>query len=194
MVLQIIKQMNWLDFLVIILLFRMSYASTKSGFFVALFNLLGAVLACYIALHYYARLGDFCGTYIPTPPNVPLEIWDLIAFSALGMLGYAVLIILREAFSRFIKAEAVSLLNKWGASILGVARGLLLISLMIFFLSIPVIDYFTDSVKKSFFSKDLIKVSTSTYTFLWSNLVSKFSPQEKFNTAALEVQNEALNQ
>ena len=194
MVLEIIKQLNWLDILVVILLFRMCYASTKSGFFTALFNLLGAVLACYLSLHYFALLGDFCGTYVPTPPNIPLEIWDLIAFSALGMLGYAALIILREALSRFVKAEAVSLLNKWGASILGVARGLLLISLMIFFLSIPVVNYFTDSVKKSFFSKDLIKVSTSTYTFLWSNLVSKFRPQDKFNIVVLEIQDEVLNQ
>lgn len=194
MVLEIIKQFNWLDVFVIILLLRISYASIKSGFFTSLFNLLGAVFACYIALHYYVHLGDFCQAYIPTPPNIPLEIWDLFAFLALGMLGYAVFIILRETFFRFIKAEAVSLLNKWGASILGIARGLLLISMMIFFLSIPVINYFEDSVKKSFFSKDLIKVSTSTYAFLWNNLVSKFRPQDKFNHVVFELQSEVLNQ
>lgn len=192
MVLGIIKQMNWVDIFVVILLFRICYVAIKNGIFIELFKLLGTVFACYVSLHYYTNLGDFFEARIPSPPSIPIEIWDFLALFILASLGYLIFVILRETFFRLIKTETVSLLNKWGALLLGVARGFILCSLIIFLLSVPVLDYLENSAGKSFSGKRLIKVSTGVYTYLWNNLVSKFMPQEKFNQAILEVQKDVL--
>lgn len=192
MVLGIIKQMNWVDIFVVILLFRICYVAIKNGIFIELFKLLGTVFACYVSLHYYTNLGDFFEARIPPPPSIPIEIWDFLALFILASLGYLIFVILRETFFRLIKTQTLSLLNKWGALLLGVARGFILCSLIIFLLSVPVLDYLENSAGESFSGKRLIKVSTGVYTYLWNNLVSKFMPQEKFNQAILEVQKDVL--
>lgn len=187
-----LQQFNWVDVFVAILLFRICYIAIKNGIFIELFKLLGTLFSCYISLHYYPNLGDFFEARIPTPPSIPLEIWDLVAFFILSTLSYIIFVILRETFFRLIKTETVSLLNRWGALLLGIARGLILVSLIIFFLSIPVVDYLTNSVKRSFSGKRFIKVSTGVYAYFWNNLASKFMPQEKFNQVILEVQKDIL--
>lgn len=192
MILKIIKQFNWVDIFVVILLFRTTYSAIKRGIFIEFFKLLGTLLSCYLSLHYFTRIGDFFEARIPTPPTVPLEIWDFLAFLILMILGYLIFVILRETFFRFVKTEAVSILNRWGAVILGVTRGFILTSLIIFILSIPVINYFENSVADSFSGKWLIKVSTGVYSYFCKNLISKFIPKEEFNKVVLEVQEEIL--
>lgn len=153
MLLEVVKQFNWVDIFVIILLFRTIYIAIKNGIFITLFKLLGTLLATYLSLHCYTGVADFFEARVPTPPIVPLEIWDFLAFFGLSVSGYLAFVILRETFFRFVKTEAVSILNKWGAGILGIARGLILVSLVIFLLSIPVISYFQNSVKDSFLAR-----------------------------------------
>lgn len=192
MILEVIKQFNWVDIFVLILLFRIAYIAIRYGLFIEFFKLLGTLLACYLSLHFYTKLSDFLKGRIPTPPNIPLEIWDFLAFFVLAILGYLVFLILRQTFFRLVKTETVSALNKWGALLLGITRGFILTSLIIFLLSIPVVKYFEHSVKYSFSGKRLIKVSTGAYTYLWKNLVSKFMPKQEFNKVVLEIQDEIL--
>lgn len=192
MFLEVLKQSNWLDIFVVIILFRTSYISIKNGISVELFKLLGTLFACFISLHYFTNLADFFQARIPTPPSIPLEIWDFFSFLLLAILGYLVLVVLRETFFRFIKTEAITMLNKWGAAVLGIARGFILVSLVIFLLSIPVIDYFGNSVREAFFGRHLVKVSIGTYSYFWHSLVSKFMPRSEFNKAVLEIQEETI--
>lgn len=192
MLLETVKQLKWVDIFAIILLFRITYIASKNGIFITFFKLLGTLLAVYLSLHFYTRLADYIQMRLPAGIIIPLELWDFLAFFFLAILGYLVFVVLRETFFRFIKAETVSFLNRWGSAILGISRGLILVSLIIFLLSIPVVDYFRNSVRDSFLGRRLIKVSTDTYIFLWGGFVAKFMPNDEFNKVVLEVQDEIL--
>ena len=191
-VLDFVQRFNWLDIFVVILFFRIGYVAVKTGIFIEFFKLLGILFSCYLSLQNYTKLADFARSRIPASSVLSLELWDFLALLVLAALGYLVFVLLREAFFRFVKTETVSVLNKWGALLLGIARGFILCSLIIFLMSVPVLDYLENSVKKSFSGKRLIKVSTGVYTYLWNNLATKFIPQQKFNKVVLEVQKDIL--
>ena len=187
-----LQQFNWVDVFVVILLLRIIYCAVKNGIFIEFFKLLGMLLSCYLSLHYYTKLSDFFKRRIPAAESFSVGVWDVLALFILSILGYIIFVLLRESFFRFVKTEAVSALNKWGAAILGVMRGFLLTSLIIFMLSIPLADYFRDSVRSSFSGRRLIKLSTGVYSYLWETIVTKFTPQEEANKVVLEVQDEIL--
>lgn len=191
-VLDFVQRFNWLDVFVAILLFRVCYIAVKTGIFIEFFKLLGTLFACFIALHNYTKLADFARARIPSSSLLSLELWDFLALFVLAVLSYLFFALLRETFFRLVKTQAVSLLNKWGALFLGIARGLILCSLIIFLMSVPVLDYLENSVVKSFSGKRLIKVSTGVYAYFWNSLASKFMPQEQSNKVVLEVQKDIL--
>jgi len=84
--------------------------------------------------------------------------------------------------------EAVPQLNKWGGFVLGIARCILVVGLLIFILIIPNVGYLNKSVKNSYSGKYFLKVAPNVYSGLWYNLISKFMPKEKFNKSVLEIQ------
>ncbi len=122
-----------------------------------------------------------------------MDFLDFLAFIILIIIGYFVFVILRQVFSQLIKTEAATNLNRWGALALGIVRGILFSSLIIFILVISSVSYFKNSAGNSYLGKRLFKVAPTTYTKLWNGLMSKFMTGEKFNQTILDVQ-ETLNQ
>ncbi len=183
----IVKQFNWVDIFVIIILIRICYVSMKSGFSAEVFKLPGTVLAIYLAFHYYIGLGDIVRKYV-SEEMVPLEFIDFICFVLLVLLGYLLFLILREAFSRFLKLEAVPLVNRWGGLVLGAGRGILLAGLVIFMLFISSADYFKESVKKSYSGTRLFKVAPLTYRVVLEDFIVKFFPDEKYNEVVSDIE------
>lgn len=192
MLLDIIKQCNWMDIFVVILLFRICYIATKFGLPVELFKLLGTILAVYLSLHYYTGLSDGLRQRFGAE-KIPLEFLDFLVFLGLSLLGYLIFVSLRLAFYRFIKMEAAPGLNRWGGLVLGLMRGFLLTGLIIFIFTISTISYLKESARSSYSGSRLSKIAPATYSVLWNKFMSKFMPQEKFNDAVLEVQ-ESLEQ
>jgi len=185
--LQVIRQFNWVDIFVIILLFRICYIAIKNGLVSELFKLSGTILAVYLSLHYYTFLSDIVRQRFITQ-KLSLEFLDFLCFVFLAVLGYLALVILRQVFSYFIKMEALPLLNKWGGLILGISRGFLLSSLVIFVLFISSITYLKNSVIDSYFGRRLFKIAPTTYGKVWFGFASKFIPQEKYNSTIQEVE------
>jgi len=185
------KQFNWLDIFVIILLLRIGYIAIKTGLPLELFKLLGTIVSVYLSLHYYSVWADFLKAR-PALKNIPLELLSFVSFIALVILGHAIFILLRSLFLRFLKLEAVANLNKWGGLLLGIARGILLASLIMFILVISNLGYPKNSVKNSYSGKYLLRVAPATYSTIWNNLASKFMTGEKFNEAIIEVQKELI--
>ena len=190
MQLDTIRQFNWVDIFVVILLLRIGYIALKSGITIELFKLLGTVLATYLSLHYYISWADFIQR-LSVIKNIPQELLGFFSFVILVMLGYSIFVLLRSVFYRFIKMEAVPNLNKWGGFILGIARAILLLSLIMFILVISPIGYLKNSVNGSYLGKRILKISPTTYSLIWNNLASKFMAKEKFNEAVLEVTTES---
>lgn len=189
MLTDIIKQFNWIDILVIIILFRISYISVKTGVPVEFFKLLGMLATIYLSLHYYTTLADWVVQRTPlAKEKAPLEFLDFVSFLFLAIVGYFIFISLRIVFSRFIRMEAAPNLNRFAGLALGIARGFLLAGLIIFMLVISSSSYLRNSVINSYLGKRMFKVAPNTYSWLWNKVASKFASGEKLNQTLLEVQ------
>jgi len=186
-----LAKFNFLDFIILIVLFRICYIAAKMGLSVEIFKFSGVVFSTYIALHYYTTLSNIIQRRF-LPDVMPLEFMDFIIFLLLIILGYLCFVGLRSILSRFIQLNAVPKINQCLGLILGIGRGFLVISLISFTLVISSITYLSSSVKHSYLGSRTFVILPQTYGWLWNNISSKFSAQEKFNptvTQAMEKMN-----
>jgi uncharacterized membrane protein required for colicin V production len=191
MTLNVLKEFNWVDIFVLIILFRICYVSLKNGFLLELFKLLGTVAAICCAMHYYTRISDSIRALMKLGKDGQLVFFDFISFVVLAILGYAVFLILRELVARLFKAEAVPTLAKWGGLVVGVARAFLLSSLLLFILYLSPVDYMRGSISGSYGGKRIIQVAPNMYVGLWEAVFSKFMTGEKLNETVRQVQGKA---
>ena len=183
--LDILKQLNWLDFFVVILLLRVGYVSVKNGLPLELFKFIGIVSAVYISLHYYTALSDLLYKRF-MPKSMPLEFTDFVVFLLLITAGYLGFVGLRSVLFRFVQLNAVPRINQVAGLILGIFRGFLVVGLISFTLAISTVHYFTNSVRHSYLGRRAITISPRTYDWLWGNIFSKFLSQEKYNATISE--------
>ena len=182
----ILKQINWVDIFALIILIRTSYIATRNTLPIELFKLLGTAAAVYLSLHYYIAFSSFLKDNFGI--NIPFKFLEFSSFLILAMLGYVIFFLARWLFYRFLKIEAVPDLERWGALILSIARGILLAGFVLFILVFTNLNYFKNSVRDSYSGKILIEVPVVTYSSLWDGVMSKFFTTEKFNKSVLEVQ------
>lgn len=182
-----IKQFNWIDILVVIILFRIIYIAIKGGLAVELFKLLATLLAVYLSLHYYTLFSAFMSRFIGVE-NIFGKSLNTVSLIILAIISYLIFIPLRKIFFGVIKLEPVPGLNKWGGFILGITRAILVVSLIIYILVISPAAYLKHSVQDAYSGKRLFKVAPSVYGLLWNGIISKFIPNEKFNQNIQDVQ------
>lgn len=190
MLLNTLKQFNWLDIFVLIMIFRICYIAVKSGFTTELFKFLGTITAIYLGMHYAVLISDYIRKQMPVTDKVSLQFIDCVVFLLLVILGYLLFVLVRNVSKNFIKIEAVSALNKWGGLILGGFRSILLVSLISFTLAIPGIPYFKNSVQHSYLGSRLVFVSSDVYLWVWSSIFSKFIPNEKEGEIVINIKKE----
>lgn len=183
----ILKQINWVDIFVVILFIRACYISSRQGLPVEFFKLLGTIAAIYLSLHYYTIFADFIRVRVKLP-DIPLQFLDFVCFVLCAVLGFIFFTVLQKLFCRYLSIDSLPDLNKWGGLILGVIRGFLFISLVMFMLNISTISYLKKSVNESYSKKYLFQPAPATYSFLWNSFFSRYMTQEKFNKTILEVQ------
>jgi len=187
-----IMQFNFLDIVIIVIALRICFIAFQKGIAVEFFKLLGIIFGTYVALHYYTSFSDMLGRRFMLK-EMPLEFLDFIVFIMLAAGGYLGFVILRSLFYRFIKIEAVPKLNQLGGLILGVMRVFFVIGLLTYTLMISSVKYLNEAVKYSYLGSRSGEISAGTYRWLWHNLVSKFSGNEKFNPTVNEILNRFEN-
>lgn len=189
MISDILKQLNWIDFLMAVLFLRIIFMALSTGFALELFKLLGTLASLYLSLHYFTLFTDWVGGRTPAAKGkIPLQFMDFISLIAIAIIGYLMFVALRLVFDRFIKTEIHPLVNKAVALILGSFRGLFLTSLIAFLLVGSSISYLKDSVRSSFTGRRAFNLAADTYSWTWDHIASKFSVGERFNSTVLEVQ------
>lgn len=181
-----LMQFNFLDIVIVLIALRICYIAFQMGLAVEFFKLMGIIFGVYVALHYYTSLSDMIGRLV-MPKEMPLEFLDFIVFLMLATGGYLGFVVLRSLFYRFIKLEAVPKLNQFGGLILGIIRVFFTVGLLTYTLMISSVKYLNDAVKYSYLGSKSVTISTDAYGWLWNNVVSKFSGNEKFNPTVHEV-------
>ncbi|MFH0738290.1 MAG: CvpA family protein [Candidatus Omnitrophota bacterium] len=183
----IVQKLNWVDIVILILLARICYIAVKSGMLTELFKLLGVILSVYLSLHYFVLFSLYLTNRLGLK-NINAHFIGLFSFVLLAVVGYLAFMGLRILLVKFIKAESTPGLHKWGGIIVGLARGFLLASLIVFALAISGLDYLHNSVKNSYSGRYWVNVGCGLYSNLWNNLASKFMTQEVFNKKIAIVQ------
>lgn len=186
MLVDIVTHLNWLDFLTAILLSRIIYIAIEKGVLNELFKFLSTLFATYLSLHYYIVLSDFLRERLGLK-SIPVEFLDFLCFIVLALIGYLVFVFIRNAVNRLTKTEVTPYVARWGAFALGVARGILFTSLILFTLAVSGISYFRNSVFNSYSGRRLIYVAPAVYRGIWVGVMSKFMIAEKINQNAVEI-------
>lgn len=185
-ILDFLRQFNWIDIFILIVFIRISLIALKNGLPTELFKLTGTFAAFYLALHHYASLSRFFLVRIGVKDPVDAR-FELTAFILLGFLGYAAVYLLRLSLNRFVKTEVVATVSKWGGFSVGLLRSLLLASLLLCGMYVSQGKYFIKSVNHSLSGSFVAGVDISVYRWVWRNVMSKFMASEKFNSAVDEL-------
>jgi len=185
-ILDLSRQLNWVDIVVFIVFLRLSFISVKQGLGMEFFKFSGTFLGLYLCLHYYFSLAKYLNGFSASKdfPGVTIE---LLAYSLLFFFGYLFIWSLRYLTFRFMSAEIDPQLSRWGGLAFGLLRALFLSSLVLFALVLTKAEYFKDSVRYSFSGNSVSQVAPATYTFIWESIVSKLNFGEKYNSAVLDV-------
>jgi uncharacterized membrane protein required for colicin V production len=177
-----LRQFNWVDIFILVLLYRICYISMANGFVTELFKLLGTVTATFLACHYYHSLlfefKDKVGSQF-----FPVNFLDFLTFVLLASAGYLIWTGVRLLFSKAIKTEAAVNFDKWAGLTLGVVRAVLLAGLITCAFMVSSIEYFRAITSSSYFGSRFSHVSPSVYKGIWYGAVSKFMANEKHNAA-----------
>ena len=182
-----LKLLNWIDIAVVIIFIRILYISLKTGIGAEIFKILGAITATYLSLHYYSSIaGYFTNRFALESPGTATV--ESMAFAILACIGYAFFLLLRLMLKRFMNVEVVPTISRFGGLILGIVRAFLFASLLLYFFLTTGQPYLRKSIRTSFSGMDIVYLAPSAYNFLWSAVMSKLAPREKFNSAVFEIE------
>lgn len=182
----VIKQFNWVDIVIIILAIRIWYIAFRGELPNELFRFLGVALATYLSLHYYTAASDILGQSAVKGGWISLEFLDFICFILLVAAGYMFFMLIGFMLKYVIKVQTINALNRWGALLIGIGRSALTIGLVCFAMQISSISYLTESVGYSYMGKKFFKVAPMTYTWMFESITSKFMAREKLNATVEE--------
>jgi uncharacterized membrane protein required for colicin V production len=181
-ILELSRQLNWIDILVFVVILRIGFISLRQGLGVESFKFLGTLCGVYLSLHYYFSFAKFLNGYSSTK-ELTGTMFELLSFGALFFFGYLFFWSLRVMTFRFVTAEINGEISKWAGFVFGLTRALMSASLLVFVFMLPKEPYFKDSVRYSLSGKQVVTVAPATYTFIWESIVSKFNSGEKYNSA-----------
>jgi uncharacterized membrane protein required for colicin V production len=188
MINEIFSHINWVDILVLIIIFRTCYVAIQTGFFIELSKLAGLICAVFFGMHYFTTLGDYLAKKIGLSNYMPLEFIDFLSFAGLSVGINLLFTALRKTLFNTFKVEAPTSVNKWGGFILGACRSVIYTGYIVYLLVMSTAGYLKTSVNGSYSGGTFLRVAPSVYSFVWDNLASKFMMNEKINKNALEVE------
>lgn len=189
----IFKQFNWLDIFLLVFFVRICYVSLKRGLTIEFFKFIGILLSVYLSFQYYTSLSNFLHS-VAFVEATPLGFLRFICFLILAFSGYFLLVALRRVFTLLIKIEDVpGVINRWAGFLLGLLRGGLTISFILFALFISSNDYLRGSVQGSLVAKQAFQVAPLVYHGIWDSITSKFFPGQGLNSDVLSAEAQMRN-
>ncbi|MBL7070237.1 MAG: CvpA family protein [Candidatus Omnitrophica bacterium] len=189
----ILKQFNWLDIFLVVVFLRICYVSLKRGLTIEFFKFIGILLSVYLSFQYYTSLSNFLHS-VAFVEATPLGFLKFICFLILAFSGYFLLVALRRLFTLLIKIEDVpGVINRWAGFLLGLLRGVLTVSFILFALFISSNEYLRGSVQGSLVAKPVFQIAPLAYRGIWDSIISKFSPDQGLNGDVLSIEAQVRN-
>ncbi|MBL7068457.1 MAG: CvpA family protein [Candidatus Omnitrophica bacterium] len=143
--LDILSRINWVDVLILTILFRICYVGFNRGLANEAVPLIGIYAALVISLHFYAPIGNFISGFTSINKN---HAYVLCFVSLAAFTNYVFSIIEAYIVSKVMQIHVASLLDRIGGLFFGILRGILLASVVITALELIPIKYLDDSIYK----------------------------------------------
>ncbi len=181
---------NWIDILIVIIIFRIVYSGIKSNILVEFLALLGVVMANFVILHYYTRFSDFLHEKLFMPRGVQ----DFFAFLLIWLTVYVIFKLIINGWMLLIKAQTHPAVDQWGGASLSFVRSLFVCGLIFMVFLVSGNEYFQKISRQSFSGFYLLDFSPKVYRYCYDNVVVKFFPDEQLNEHAFQVLAQAQKQ
>lgn len=168
----ILRQINWVDVFVLILLVRGTYIGLRRGFLNEIFRIFGIILALFVSIRYYTKIAQFL-TRQAFFSELSLPFNEGLSFICLS-LSVLLIFELGRVIARFgMRLEASGSLERIGGLVCGFVRGGILASLVLFALNLFPSEYLRKSIKEDSLSGSyVIEVGPTVY-----DTIIKFSPR-----------------
>lgn len=174
----IITRVNWVDVLVLILMFRMSYIAFQEGLSREILPFIGSITIIIFSLHYYNKISNFLYQNLF---KLPLEALNFLSFLIL-IIGIGFIFKLLKIFlDNIIKVEWHPFLEKFGGLLVGLARAAVASSIILITIALMPLPYLQWSVReRSLAGMHFLKIGPAIY-----EKASKFLPMMKKGEVAI---------
>lgn len=167
---EVFHRINWVDILVVILLFRTSYIGARTGLSEEIFRIIGILLGLFLSMKYSSALGTLLNTNI----SLPQALVDSLTFFILILLSVLSLKLVSLGLTKIVKLAFAEAIDKWGGFVVGLFRGIMILSLLFTLFGITQVDYLVKSVEERSLSGLYIKQMASNVY----QVFSRNSPQD----------------
>ncbi len=158
---EIIKNINWLDIVVLVIVVRGIYMGAKRGLTAELFNFFGIIISLILSVQWYSRVADVLIL------NFSLPIWlcNILCFIVIVQIIRLIFKYFLIFFLKVLNIQFIPQLEKIGGGVIGCGRGIIVSGILILTLSFIPNDYMKQSIQsKSFTGSFLINVTERTYS------------------------------
>lgn len=140
------SRVNWIDLVCLFLVIRTTYVGYRNGLSVEIFKFLGIVSAVIISMSGYSFIAGLISGFIS---QSAAEVISFIAIVAVVMFAFS---IIRRLLSFLFKLQPINWLERGAGLILGLARGFILVSLVLIILTMTQNEYLNSSIRNESFS------------------------------------------
>ncbi len=141
---EILQKINWVDILVLIVVLRTGYVALQDGFSHEILPLIGSFFMIICSLHYYQRVSKFV---YDIGFMLPIEMLYPVVFLVLAILIGLLFRLVKAIIDKLIKVSWHPLVEKFGGLVTGLARGAVLVSMILIFLTLLPLPYLQWSVR-----------------------------------------------
>lgn len=157
----IITRLNWVDILIIIIVFRVSYVAFQDGLSHQIFPLIGTIVTAIIALHYYHNISMLI---YDNAIKLPIGLLDFLSFILLLLAVGLVFKLLRALSEAIIKVTWHPAVEKTGGLLVGFLRSSVVASLVLMILALMPLSYLQWSIReKSMMGMHFLRVVPGIY-------------------------------
>jgi len=158
---EIIRQINWVDIVVLILIVRTTYVALQHGLTHEVFPLIGSIAMLLVSLRYYSGLGLAISK---TLFNLPLALSNFFSFLIL-IIGLGLLCkLVNTILAKLVKVEWHPLIERFGGFVTGLLRGSIIAGITLTVLALLPIPYLQSSIRdRSLIGMSFLRIGPDIY-------------------------------
>src|SRR3990170_2455538 len=176
--------MNWIDFVVILIILLFAFKGLRQGFFLQVFNILGFLTALILSLTFYGPVASLLDKLF----HLPKIAANPIGFLAIWLFSESIFfVLLAKLFKKFLAVFGDLFVNKYFGFVPAVVNASLFLAFaLLFVVSLPI----RPDIKRDVYDSKLGSILVSGATVLEKPLNNVFGPIAKQSLTFLTVKPE----